>query len=151
MEAPWWQSALFYEIYMPSFCDGNGDGIGDFAGIASKLDELAKLGVNGLWLTPFYLSPKVDNGYDIADYTAIDPDYGTMEDFEAFIREAHARDIRVIVDLVLNHTSSEHRWFRNPGRRVRIEARLVHLEGPGERRPAEQLGVLLWRSGLGVR
>ncbi|CAH8768484.1 alpha-glucosidase [Paenibacillus dendritiformis] len=112
MEAPWWTSAVFYEIYMPSFCDGNGDGIGDFAGIASKLDELAKLGVNGLWLTPFYLSPKVDNGYDIADYTAIDPDYGTMEDFDAFIREAHARDIRVIVDLVLNHTSSEHPWFR---------------------------------------
>lgn len=112
MEAPWWKSAVFYEIYMPSFCDGNGDGIGDFAGIVSKLDDLRELGVDGLWLTPFYLSPKVDNGYDIADYTAIDPDYGTMEDFEAFIREAHARGMKVIVDLVLNHTSAEHPWFR---------------------------------------
>lgn len=112
METPWWKSAVFYEIYMPSFCDGNGDGIGDFAGIVSKLDELQELGVEGLWLTPFYLSPKVDNGYDIADYTTIDPDYGTMVDFDTFIREAHDRGFKVIVDLVLNHTSAEHPWFK---------------------------------------
>ncbi|MEQ7051506.1 alpha-glucosidase [Paenibacillaceae sp. P-4] len=112
METPWWKSAVFYEIYMPSFCDGNGDGIGDFAGIVSKLDELQELGVEGLWLTPFYLSPKVDNGYDIADYTTIDPDYGTMVDFDTFIREAHDCGFKVIVDLVLNHTSVEHPWFK---------------------------------------
>ncbi|UNK20270.1 alpha-glucosidase [Paenibacillus sp. N3/727] len=111
METPWWKSAVFYEIYMPSFCDGNADGIGDFAGITSKLDDLQELGVNGLWLTPFYRSPKVDNGYDIADYTAIDPDYGTMEDFDKFIHETHTRGIKVIVDLVLNHTSADHAWF----------------------------------------
>ncbi|SMG52119.1 alpha-glucosidase [Paenibacillus aquistagni] len=109
---PWWRRTAFYEIYMPSFCDGNQDGIGDFRGIASKLDELKALGIGGIWLTPFYKSPKVDNGYDIADYYAIDPDYGTMEDFDAFIKTAHERDIRVIVDLVLNHTSSAHPWFQ---------------------------------------
>jgi glycosidase len=107
----WWNQSVFYEIYMPSFKDGNGDGIGDFAGITSKLDYLKDLGIEGLWLTPFYPSPKVDNGYDIADYKAIDSDFGTMRDFELFIEEAHKRDIRVIADLVLNHTSSEHQWF----------------------------------------
>lgn len=108
----WWKQSVFYEIYMPSFKDGNNDGIGDFAGITSKLDYLQELGVDGLWLTPFYPSPKVDNGYDIADYYEIDPDYGTMEDFERFITEAHKRKIKVIADLVLNHTSSEHQWFK---------------------------------------
>lgn len=110
--AKWWQQSVFYEIYMPSFMDGNGDGIGDFAGITSKLDYLKGLGIDGLWLTPFYPSPKVDNGYDIADYNEIDADYGTMEDFETFIKEAHQRGMKVIADLVLNHTSSEHRWFQ---------------------------------------
>lgn len=108
----WWKQSAFYEIYMPSFKDGNGDGIGDFSGIASKLDYLKELGIDGLWLTPFYPSPKVDNGYDISDYYGIDPEYGTMADFEKFILEAHKRDIRVIVDLVLNHTSSRHPWFQ---------------------------------------
>lgn len=108
----WWNDTVFYEIYMPSFCDGNGDGIGDFKGIISKLDYLQELGVRGIWLTPFYPSPKVDNGYDIADYYSVDKDYGTMKDFEEFIEEAHKRGIRVIADLVLNHTSSEHLWFK---------------------------------------
>ncbi|MBG9587234.1 alpha-glucosidase [Cytobacillus firmus] len=110
--AKWWKHSAFYEIYMPSFKDANGDGVGDFAGITSKLDYLKDLGVDGLWLTPFYPSPKVDNGYDISDYYAIDPTYGTMEDFKNFISEAHQRNIRVIIDLVLNHTSSEHQWFQ---------------------------------------
>ncbi|WAA08553.1 glycoside hydrolase family 13 protein [Fervidibacillus albus] len=112
MENQWWKKAVFYEIYVPSFCDGNGDGIGDFIGITSKLDYLKELGIDGIWLTPFYRSPKVDNGYDISDYYAIDEDYGTMEDFERFLLEAHKRDIKVIADLVLNHTSSEHPWFQ---------------------------------------
>ncbi|WP_044749156.1 glycoside hydrolase family 13 protein [Bacillus alveayuensis] len=111
MNDQWWKTAVFYEIYMPSFCDGNRDGIGDFAGITSKLDYLKELGVDGIWLTPFYQSPKVDNGYDISDYYSIDKDYGTMADFEEFIREAHRRDIKVIADLVLNHTSAQHPWF----------------------------------------
>lgn len=108
----WWRKTAFYEIYMPSYCDGNGDGVGDFPGITSKLDYLKELGVGGIWLTPFYQSPKIDNGYDISDYYAIDPDYGTMADFERFIEETHQRGIRVIVDLVLNHTSSAHPWFQ---------------------------------------
>jgi glycosidase len=110
--AEWWKHSAFYQIYMPSFKDGNGDGMGDFAGITEKLNYLKDLGIEGLWLTPFYPSPKVDNGYDISDYESIDPAYGTMEDFERFIEEAHQRKICVIVDLVLNHTSSEHQWFQ---------------------------------------
>lgn len=107
----WWKETVFYQIYMPSFCDGNHDGIGDFKGIMSKLPYLKKLGVGGLWLTPFYPSPKVDNGYDISDYYDIDKDYGTMADFEDFIKMAHALNIKVIADIVINHTSSLHPWF----------------------------------------
>lgn len=108
----WWKTTVFYQIYIPSFCDGNGDGIGDFKGILSKLGYLKKLGVSGIWLTPFYSSPKVDQGYDISDYYSIDPDYGTMEDFDALIAEAHSLGIRVISDIVINHTSTEHEWFK---------------------------------------
>lgn len=108
----WWKRTVFYQIYMPSFCDGNHDGIGDFVGITSKLPYLKRLGVGGIWLTPFYASPKVDQGYDISDYYRIDPDYGSMEDFEIFIEKAHSLGIKVIVDMVINHTSTEHQWFR---------------------------------------
>ncbi|MEC0178528.1 alpha-glucosidase [Paenibacillus favisporus] len=110
-ETPWWKSSVFYEIYMPSFCDGNGDGTGDFQGLTSKLDYLRDLGIGGIWLTPFYPSPCVDNGYDISDYYGVDPVFGTMDDFDRFVRKAHQRGIRVIADLVLNHTSAEHPWF----------------------------------------
>lgn len=108
----WWQQAAFYQIYMPSFCDGNGDGIGDFIGITSKLPYLKELGIEGIWLTPFYESPKVDNGYDISDYYTIDPSYGSMEDFDTFIKQAKRLGIRVIADIVLNHTSNQHAWFK---------------------------------------
>ncbi|WP_260845445.1 alpha-glucosidase [Paenibacillus sp. Y412MC10] len=110
-ETPWWKNSVFYEIYMPSFCDGNGDGTGDFQGLTSKLDYLRDLGIGGIWLTPFYPSPRVDNGYDISDYYGVDPVFGTLDDFDHFVREAHRRGIRVIADLVLNHTSAEHPWF----------------------------------------
>jgi trehalose-6-phosphate hydrolase len=110
-ETPWWKSSVFYEIYMPSFCDGNGDGTGDFQGLTSKLDYLRDLGIGGIWLTPFYPSPRVDNGYDISDYYGVDPVFGTLDDFDRFVREAHRRGIRVIADLVLNHTSADHPWF----------------------------------------
>lgn len=110
-ETTWWKSSVFYEIYMPSFCDGNGDGTGDFRGLTSKLDYLRDLGIGGIWLTPFYPSPRVDNGYDISDYYGVDPVFGTLDDFDHFVREAHRRGIRVIADLVLNHTSAEHPWF----------------------------------------
>lgn len=122
MAKDWWKAVVFYEIYVPSFKDSDGDGVGDLKGISQKLDYLVDLGVEGLWLTPFYLSPKVDNGYDIADYFTIDPVYGTMEDFESLIEQAHKRGIKVIADLVVNHTSTEHAWFQE-ARKSKVNAK----------------------------
>ena len=107
----WWQTAVFYQIYPRSFADGNDDGIGDFKGISEKLDYLSDLGVDAIWLSPHFPSPNWDCGYDISDYTDVAPEYGTLEDFKTFLREAHSWDMRVILDLVLNHTSDEHPWF----------------------------------------
>jgi len=107
----WWQTAVFYQIYPRSFADGNGDGIGDFKGITGKLDYLSDLGIDALWLSPHFPSPNWDCGYDISDYENVAPEYGTLEDFKIFLAEAHKRNIRVILDLVLNHTSDEHPWF----------------------------------------
>jgi alpha-glucosidase len=107
----WWGSAVFYQIYPRSFADGNGDGIGDFPGMTAKLDYLRDLGVDAVWLSPHFPSPQADCGYDISDYTGVAPEYGTLEDFTTFLREAHARGMRVILDLVLNHTSDQHPWF----------------------------------------
>src|SRR5256886_1618625 len=108
----WYKDAVIYEVHVRAFCDGNSDGIGDFPGLTEKLDFLQDLGVTALWLLPFYPSPKKDDGYDIADYTSIHPDYGTLQDFKLFLREAHRRGIRVITELVINHTSDQHPWFR---------------------------------------
>ena len=108
----WWKSAVFYQIYPKSFQDSNGDGIGDLPGIIRRLDYLEKLGVDGIWLSPVYASPQVDNGYDISDYRAIWPAFGTMADMEILIREAKRRGISIIMDLVLNHTSDQHIWFQ---------------------------------------
>ncbi|MFP5204114.1 MAG: alpha-amylase family glycosyl hydrolase, partial [Acidobacteriota bacterium] len=110
-ERDWWQNAVIYEVYPRSFQDTNGDGIGDLNGITGHLDYLRKLGVDAIWLTPVYPSPQVDFGYDISDYRAIDPQYGTMADFDRLVREAARRHIRVIMDMVMNHTSDRHRWF----------------------------------------
>ncbi len=107
----WWKNAVIYEIYSRSFQDSNGDGIGDLQGIIRRLDYLQKLGIDAIWLTPVYRSPQDDNGYDISDYQDIDPMFGSMEDMEELIREAGKRNIRVIMDLVLNHSSDEHPWF----------------------------------------
>lgn len=107
----WWQTAVFYQIYPRSFADGNGDGIGDFRGITEKLDYLASLGIDAIWLSPHFPSPNWDCGYDVADYTDVAPEYGTLQDFKTFLEESHRRNIRVILDLVLNHTSDEHPWF----------------------------------------
>ncbi|WP_428560806.1 MAG: maltose alpha-D-glucosyltransferase [Solidesulfovibrio sp. DCME] len=107
----WYKDAVIYEVHVKAFMDGNGDGIGDFAGLTSKLDYLADLGVDTLWLLPFYPSPLRDDGYDIADYYGIHPDYGTLRDFKEFLRQAHDRGLRVITELVVNHTSDAHPWF----------------------------------------
>ncbi|RLC89309.1 MAG: alpha-glucosidase [Chloroflexi bacterium] len=111
-ELKWWQKAVFYQIYPRSFADGNGDGIGDLYGILNRLDYLKEMGIDALWLSPHYPSPLFDCGYDVADYTGVAPEYGDLKLFEEFLHEAHARGIRVILDLVLNHTSHEHAWFR---------------------------------------
>lgn len=108
----WWKSAVIYQIYPRSFQDTNADGIGDLPGVISRLDYLAKLGVDGIWLSPVFVSPQVDNGYDVADYRDIDPGYGSLEDMDRLIREARGRGISVIMDLVLNHSSDQHFWFR---------------------------------------
>ncbi|MEZ7606295.1 alpha-glucosidase [Streptococcus sp. 27098_8_113] len=111
MQEKWWHNAVVYQVYPKSFMDSNGDGIGDLPGITSKLDYLAKLGITAIWLSPVYDSPMDDNGYDIADYQAIAGIFGTMEDMDELIAEAKKRDIRIIMDLVVNHTSDEHAWF----------------------------------------
>src|SRR5271170_5780053 len=109
---PWWKHAVIYEIYPRSFQDSNGDGIGDINGITSRLDYLKDLGIDAIWISPMYPSPGVDYGYDISDYTAIDPEYGTMADFDHMVAEAKARGIRVIMDYVINHTSDQNAWFK---------------------------------------
>ena len=108
----WYKDAVIYQIYPRSFCDGNGDGIGDIRGIISKLDYLKDLGINAIWLSPIYASPNDDNGYDISDYRAINPEFGTMADFKEMLEKMHKRGIRLIMDFVGNHTSDEHEWFR---------------------------------------
>ena len=110
-ERKWWHAATVYQIYPRSFCDSNGDGIGDLPGIISRLDYLQSLGVTVLWLSPIYTSPMDDNGYDIADYQAIAPEFGTLADFDRLVAEARQRGIGILLDLVVNHTSDEHPWF----------------------------------------
>jgi oligo-1,6-glucosidase len=108
---PWWRSAVVYQVYPRSFADGNGDGVGDLAGLRSRLDHLQDLGVGVLWLSPVYASPMDDNGYDVRDYQDVEPVFGTLEDLDALVADLHDRGIRLVMDLVVNHTSDEHPWF----------------------------------------
>ncbi|ANU37199.1 alpha,alpha-phosphotrehalase [Vibrio scophthalmi] len=109
----WWQTATIYQIYPKSFCDSSAQGTGDIRGIISKLDYLKTLGIDAIWLTPVYQSPMIDNGYDISDYYAINPEFGTMADFDVLVEQAHQRGIRIIMDIVVNHTSTAHQWFQS--------------------------------------
>jgi maltose alpha-D-glucosyltransferase / alpha-amylase len=111
-ESLWYKDAIIYQLHVRTFCDSNGDGIGDFPGLMQKLDYLQELGVNVIWLLPFFPSPLKDDGYDISDYTAVHPSYGLLEDFKAFLAAAHDRGMRIIIELVLNHTSDQHSWFQ---------------------------------------
>src|SRR5665213_1440677 len=131
----WWRSAVIYQIYPRSFADSDGDGLGDLPGIASRLPQLAELGIDAVWLSPFYPSPQRDAGYDVADYCGVDPRFGTLDDFDSLEREAHRLGLRLIVDLVPNHTSSDHPWFKDaaaagPGSAER--ARYLFRDGLGE-------------------
>ena len=111
-EPVWYKDAIIYELHVRAFCDSNGDGIGDFPGLIQKLPYLRDLGVTALWLLPFYPSPLRDDGYDIADYRNVHPDYGTLHDLKLFVQEAHAYGLKVITELVVNHTSDQHPWFQ---------------------------------------
>jgi alpha-glucosidase len=133
--AEWWRTAVIYQIYPRSFADSSGDGIGDLPGVTSHLDDLAELGIDALWLSPFQRSPQRDAGYDVADYCDVDPLFGTLGDFDDMLAEAHSRGIRIIVDLVPNHSSIEHEWFQEalvaaPGSRERV--RYLFREGKGK-------------------
>ena len=128
----WYKTGVIYEVHVRAFYDADGDGAGDFRGLTEKLDYIKDLGVTAIWLLPFYPSPLKDDGYDIADYCNTHPMYGTLADFKAFLREAHRRGLRVITELVLNHTSDQHPWFQRarlakPGSRWQKVLRLERL------------------------
>src|SRR5580658_120501 len=112
----WYKDAVIYELHVRAFLDGNNDGIGDFTGLIQKLDYLQELGVTCLWLLPFFPSPLRDDGYDIANYTDVNPSYGTIDDFKQFLNAAHARNMQVMIELVINHTSDQHPWFQRARR-----------------------------------
>ena len=141
---------VVYQIYPKSFMDSNGDGFGDLKGVTAKLDYLADLGVDYLWLTPFFPSPQRDNGYDVADYRAVDPRYGTMEDLEELIREADRRGIGLMLDMVFNHTSTEHEWFKKAlAGDKKYQDYYIFKDGTPDRCP-DQLGLQIRRSCMGV-
>lgn len=146
---PWWRDAIFYQVYPRSFGDSTGDGTGDLAGITARLDHVVGLGADALWLSPFYPSPQVDAGYDVADYCDVDPMFGTLDDLDALVAAAHARGLRVTIDLVPNHCSDQHPWFQAAlaaGRGSR-ERELFHfVEGRGEH---GELPPTNWRSAFG--
>ncbi|EPC1628213.1 alpha,alpha-phosphotrehalase [Yersinia enterocolitica] len=141
---PWWQNGVIYQIYPKSFQDSTGNGYGDLAGVTQRLDYLQKLGVDAIWLTPVYVSPQVDNGYDVADYCAIDPAYGTLDDFKHLVEQAHQRGIRIVMDMVFNHTSTEHAWFKaSTDRNSPYRQFYIWRDGKGDDLPNN------WRSKFG--
>jgi alpha-glucosidase len=148
---PWWQHAVFYEIYPRSFADSNNDGIGDLNGITSKLDYLKDLGVDAIWVTPCFPSPQVDFGYDVSDYEAIDPMYGTMNDFDRMVSEGKKRNVRVILDFVVNHTSDQHKWFQDSRSSKTSEHRdwFIWRDGKGPGQPPNNwlstFGLSAWK------
>lgn len=145
----WWRTAAIYQIYVRSFADANGDGLGDLEGIRSRLGYLSDLGIDAVWLNPFYPSPQADAGYDVSDYRDVDSCFGTLESFDALVTDAHARNIRVLIDLVPNHTSDQHRWFQAalraaPGSTERLRYMFRDGRGPGGDLPPNN-----WRSVFG--
>jgi alpha-glucosidase len=149
----WWRSAAIYQVYVRSFADGNGDGVGDLAGIRAHLGYLRDLGVDAVWFTPWYPSPMADAGYDVADYRAIDPVFGTLEEADSLIAEAHGYGIKIIVDIVPNHLSDQHAWFQEalrtpPGSAQRDRFWFRPGKGGTWRTATQRLAVHLRRPGL---
>ncbi len=152
----WYKDVVIYQLHVRAFCDSTGDGMGDFLGLTSKLDYLQDLGVTALWLLPFYPSPLKDDGYDIANYTNVHPAYGTLRDFKTFLREAHSRGLRVITELVLNHTSDQHPWFQRarrakPGSPVSRFLRVERHAGKIQRQRGSSSKISSRRIGRGTR
>jgi alpha-glucosidase len=148
-DIPWWRDAVCYQIYVRSFADADGDGLGDLAGIRSRLPYLKWLGVDAIWLTPFFTSPQKDAGYDVADYRDVDPRFGTLADFDAMLAEAHEHHLKVIIDFVPNHTSSQHPWFQEalasePGSKARQRYMFEEGKGPQGNKPPNN-----WKSIFG--
>mgnify|MGYP001541195190 CR=1 FL=1 len=143
MKRKWWHDKVAYQIYPKSFLDTNGDGIGDLRGIISKLDYLKELGIDIIWLSPIYKSPFVDQGYDISDYYKIAEEFGTMEEFDELLAEAKKRDMYIVMDLVVNHCSSEHEYFK-------AICRLFLFCKRNRWKRAEQLPFLFWRKSVGA-
>ena len=146
----WWKKAVVYQIYPRSFYDANGDGIGDLRGIIEKLDYIRDLGANVIWLCPVYKSPMDDNGYDIADYYHIDEAFGTDEDMDELIAEAKKRGIRIIMDLVVNHCSDEHKWFQKQKQIRKDLTASIFISKRNRRQGTEQLEVHLRRKRVGA-
>lgn len=166
----WYKTGVIYEVHVRAFFDANGDGSGDFRGLTEKLDYIKDLGVTAIWLLPFYPSPLKDDGYDIADYCNVHPMFGTLGDFKMFLREAHRHGLRVVTELVLNHTSDQHPWFQRarrarPGSSWRNfyvwsdsqkkykDARLIFKDvevsiGPGTTRPGRISGIVSFHTSL---
>lgn len=156
--SPWWVGAVIYQVYVRSFRDGNGDGQGDFAGLIEKLDYIASLGVDAIWLSPIHPSPNRDWGYDVSDYEDVHPDYGTLTDFAALTEAAHARGLKLLLDEVLAHTSDEHAWFaasRDGDPAKRDWPKKIGMSGPTPKmtapRPTIGCRCLAGRPGLTIR
>ncbi len=167
-EPLWYKDAVIYQVHVKSFFDANNDGVGDFEGLIARLDYIAEIGVTAVWLLPFYPSPRRDDGYDIAEYRDVHPEYGKLADVRRFIEEAHKRGLRVITELVINHTSDQHRWFQRarkakPGSAARnyyvwsdddkkySGTRIIFLDrksrtGPGTRKPRLTTGTASMRT-----
>ena len=159
-DAGWWQSAVIYQVYPRSFADGNGDGVGDLAGLIARLPYIASLGVDGIWMTPFQPSPQVDQGYDVSDYCGVDPLFGTMDEFDRLLELAHSLGLRILLDVVPNHCSSAHPLFQQalaagPGsperEHVPLRRRPQFRPGLPQRPAAQQLAERLRRPGLEPR
>jgi maltose alpha-D-glucosyltransferase/alpha-amylase len=154
----WYRDAIIYQLHVKSFFDSSNDGVGDFAGLTEKLDYIKDLGATAIWVMPFYPSPQRDDGYDISYYRGINPAYGGLRDFKRFLREAHERGLRVITELVINHTSDQHPWFKRaraakPGqartrpirKRLSFSATLKSQTGPGMIKPKHFIGIAFSR------